>query len=138
MLASVYLFFDVSGGEITVIILFILIFFGSKKIPELARGLGKGMREFQDASNSIRREIQSEANKIKDEVSKVQTQVREEVKLDQLTEDAPNIPKPLDSVAHTATTEINPSVVTDESATNQSANPEETEIKTELPTTSQL
>lgn len=138
MLASVYLFFDVSGGEITVIILFILIFFGSKKIPELARGLGKGMREFQDASNSIRREIQSEANKIKDEVSKVQTQVREEVKLDQLTEDAPSTPKPLDSVAHTATPDPNPSVVTDESATNQTTNPEAAEIKSELPTTSQI
>ena len=84
MLASILLFFDVSGGEIVVIMLFVLIFFGSKKIPELARGLGKGMREFQDASNSIRREIQSEAGKFKDEVSKVQSDIRSEVKPDSL------------------------------------------------------
>ncbi len=120
------------------IILFILIFFGSKKIPELARGLGKGMREFQDASNSIRREIQTEANKIKDEVSKVQTQVREEVKLDQLKEDAPSIPKALDSVTHTATQETNQSVVTEESAIIQTTNQEDSDIKTELPSTSQI
>ncbi len=87
MLGSIFVFFDVSGGEIVVIMLFVLMFFGSKKIPELARGLGKGMREFQEASNGIRREIQAEANKIKEEVTKVQTGVKEEVKLDQLVEE---------------------------------------------------
>lgn len=54
-----------------VILLFVLIFFGSKKIPELARGLGKGMREFRDASAGIRREIEQEANKIREEVKDV-------------------------------------------------------------------
>jgi sec-independent protein translocase protein TatA len=89
MLASVLLFFDVSGGEIMVIMLFVLMFFGSKKIPELARGLGKGMREFQDASNGIRREIQNEANKLRDEASKIQKDVRSETSLDQLLDEAP-------------------------------------------------
>ncbi|GAA4382454.1 hypothetical protein GCM10023186_22810 [Hymenobacter koreensis] len=42
-----------------VILLFILIFFGANKIPELARGLGKGIREFKDASREIRSEIES-------------------------------------------------------------------------------
>lgn len=37
----------------------ILIFFGANKIPELARGLGKGIREFKDASREIRSEIES-------------------------------------------------------------------------------
>jgi sec-independent protein translocase protein TatA len=62
------LFFDVSGGEIVVILMFVLIFFGSKKIPEMARGLGKGIREIKDASDSIKREIQKEGNKMKDEL----------------------------------------------------------------------
>ena len=38
------------GQEILLILLVILIFFGAKKIPELARGLGKGIREFKDAT----------------------------------------------------------------------------------------
>jgi len=41
------------GGEIVLIVAVILIFFGAKKIPELAKGLGKGIREFKDASKEI-------------------------------------------------------------------------------------
>ena len=41
---------DLGGGEIMLIMVVILIFFGANKIPELARGLGKGIREFKDAS----------------------------------------------------------------------------------------
>lgn len=44
--------------EIVLILLVILIFFGAKKIPELARGLGRGIREFKDASKEIKSEIQ--------------------------------------------------------------------------------
>ncbi len=52
------LFLDVGGGELVVILLVIVIFFGADKIPELARGLGKGMRQFKDATGSIQREIE--------------------------------------------------------------------------------
>ncbi|UII21774.1 Sec-independent protein translocase subunit TatA/TatB [Fulvivirga ligni] len=45
------------GWEWVVIILVVLIFFGAKKIPELARGLGRGIREFKDATNEIKRDI---------------------------------------------------------------------------------
>jgi len=65
----VFLFFEVGGGEIMLIMFFVLVFFGSKKIPELARGLGKGMREFKDASAGIRREIQMEADKLKSDIN---------------------------------------------------------------------
>ncbi|GAB4239148.1 MAG: twin-arginine translocase TatA/TatE family subunit [Ekhidna sp.] len=37
--------------------LFVLIFFGAKKIPEIARGMGKGIREFKDATKEIKNEI---------------------------------------------------------------------------------
>jgi sec-independent protein translocase protein TatA len=40
------------GWEILLIVLVILIFFGAKRIPELARGLGKGIREFKDATKA--------------------------------------------------------------------------------------
>ena len=61
------LFFNLGGGEIFIILLVILLFFGSKRIPELARGLGKGIREFKDATGNIQREIQDSAKVIKDE-----------------------------------------------------------------------
>ncbi len=61
------LFFSLGGGEIFIILLVILLFFGSKKIPELARGLGKGIREFKDATNDIQREIQDSAKSIKED-----------------------------------------------------------------------
>jgi len=41
------------GGEIFLILLVVLLIFGGKKIPELARGLGKGIREFKDASSGL-------------------------------------------------------------------------------------
>ena len=53
--------------EILVILLFVVIFFGSKKIPELAKGLGKAMREVKDASNEIKKEIRDSATSIKDD-----------------------------------------------------------------------
>ncbi|MDH5602575.1 MAG: twin-arginine translocase TatA/TatE family subunit [Cyclobacteriaceae bacterium] len=50
--------FGMPGGwEWIVIILLVLVFFGAKKIPELARGLGKGIREFKDATKEIKRDI---------------------------------------------------------------------------------
>jgi sec-independent protein translocase protein TatA len=42
-----------------------LIFFGGKRIPEFARGLGRGIREFKDAASGIKNEIEKEANEKK-------------------------------------------------------------------------
>lgn len=53
------------GGEILVILLFVIIFFGAKKIPELARGLGRGIREFKDATKEVRKEIEEGTKEIK-------------------------------------------------------------------------
>ncbi len=48
-----------SGGEWIIILLVIVVLFGGKKIPELARGLGKGIREFNDAKEGIKSEIEA-------------------------------------------------------------------------------
>jgi len=56
------LFLNLGGGEIFVILLVVLLFFGSKRIPELAKGLGKGMREFKDAMSGIEKEVKDAAN----------------------------------------------------------------------------
>lgn len=50
--------FALGGPEIFIIIFAILLLFGAKKIPELARGMGKGIREFKDATKEIKDEIE--------------------------------------------------------------------------------
>lgn len=48
-----------SGGEWVTILLVVVVLFGGKKIPELARGLGKGIREFNDAKEGVKSEIEN-------------------------------------------------------------------------------
>jgi len=52
--------------ELLIIVLLILVFFGSKKIPELAQGLGKGIREFRKATREIDEDEHEEPKKIED------------------------------------------------------------------------
>ena len=54
---SVLLFLGMGWQEIILLLLVVLLFFGAKRIPELARGLGRGIREFKDASKEIKSEI---------------------------------------------------------------------------------
>jgi sec-independent protein translocase protein TatA len=56
---SLFLLSMPSGGEWLWIILAVLVLFGGKKIPELMRGLGKGIREFNDAKGNIKSEIEA-------------------------------------------------------------------------------
>lgn len=51
-----------SGPHIILIALLMLLMFGGKKIPELMRGLGKGIREFNDAKDNVKREIGDHIN----------------------------------------------------------------------------
>ena len=57
----------ISGPEIIVVLLFIVMFFGSKKIPELAKSLGKAIREIRDASNDIKKEIRDSSSNTSDD-----------------------------------------------------------------------
>ena len=50
-------FLFIGGPEIFVIMLIVVMVFGADKIPDIARGLGKGMRQVKDATNDIKREI---------------------------------------------------------------------------------
>ena len=58
----------IGGAEIVIVLLFIIMFFGSKKIPEIARGIGKGIREVRDASNEIKKEIRESAHSVNDDL----------------------------------------------------------------------
>jgi len=48
-----------NSGELMILLLIIIVLFGGKKIPELAKGLGKGIREFNDAKDGIKNEIEN-------------------------------------------------------------------------------
>jgi sec-independent protein translocase protein TatA len=65
-------FLFISGPEIIVIMLIVVMVFGADKIPEIARGLGKGMRQVKDATNDLKKEIKdsSEKNKIDTNIAK--------------------------------------------------------------------
>ncbi len=56
-------FLFIGAPEVFVILLIIVMFFGADKIPEIARGLGKGIRQVKDATNEIKREINDSAKK---------------------------------------------------------------------------
>jgi sec-independent protein translocase protein TatA len=86
-------FLFISGAEIAVIVLIVVMVFGADKIPEIARGMGKTMRTLKDATNdikseitksaenhgidtSITKDINSEINKVKDELEEFTGSVR--------------------------------------------------------------
>ena len=66
------IFLFISGPEIMVVMLIVVMVFGADKIPEIARGLGKGMRQIKDATNDIKKEIKdsSEKNSIDPNIAK--------------------------------------------------------------------
>tara|TARA_R110002073_G_scaffold319700_1_gene494473 strand:+ start:5545 stop:5832 length:288 start_codon:yes stop_codon:yes gene_type:complete len=78
-------FLFISGAEIAFILFIVVMVFGADKIPEIARGLGKGMRTLKDATNDIKHEIAKSADKhgidtdvassINEEISKVKDEI---------------------------------------------------------------
>jgi len=56
--------------EVVLIVFVILIFFGSKRIPDLAKGLGKGMREFKNAVGDVKGEVEKSMRETEQELNK--------------------------------------------------------------------
>lgn len=78
----------ISGAEIGFILFIAILVFGADKLPEIARGLGKGMRTLKDATNDIKHEVTKSAEKhgvidtevtksINDEINKVRDEVED-------------------------------------------------------------
>jgi sec-independent protein translocase protein TatA len=89
-------FLNMGGGEIMLILAVVLLLFGGKKLPELARGLGKGIRDFKDASEGVKREIHRNINSM---------DIDDELKRDSQFTPSPVVTEPLvntDPVEHTA------------------------------------
>jgi sec-independent protein translocase protein TatA len=63
MLSTLLFFGNLGAGEIFMIIALFILMFGAKKIPELARGIGKGIREFKEASKEVKDTIEEESRK---------------------------------------------------------------------------
>ena len=53
------MFENIGGGELIIILLVVIVLFGAKKIPELAQGIGKGIREFKKAVNDVQDDIKN-------------------------------------------------------------------------------
>lgn len=70
---------SIAGSEIVIILLFVLIFFGAKSIPGMARGLGKGIRQIKDASQDIQ-----------DEIRKTTTDMQRDLNVNRALHDAKN------------------------------------------------
>lgn len=62
-----------SGPHVILILLVVLLLFGGKKIPELMRGLGTGIREFKDAKDNVKREIKDQINETNNDNSSSST-----------------------------------------------------------------
>jgi sec-independent protein translocase protein TatA len=68
-------FLFISGAEIIIVLLVVVMLFGSKKIPALERGLGKGLSEFKRAANDIKKEISTDNDEIVNEIKDIKKTV---------------------------------------------------------------
>lgn len=75
----VLLFLNLGTSEIILIVLVFLLFFGAKSIPSLARGLGKGIRDFKDAANGIQEEIKNGTGDVRQDLNEATGGLRQEM-----------------------------------------------------------
>lgn len=73
------LFLNLGGGEVVLILIVILLMFGGKGVPNIARALGKGIREFKDAANGIQKDIQQSTGGITQTIQEHIQEVKKEV-----------------------------------------------------------
>ncbi len=83
------MFLFISGSEIFIILVIVVMLFGADKIPELARGLGKGMKQLKNATNEVKKEINDSVKKqgidteftkdIQKEVKKIKNKVQDNI-----------------------------------------------------------
>jgi sec-independent protein translocase protein TatA len=93
---GVILFFDISGGELMLILFVAFLVFGPSRIPEIARKIGKGMNEIRRASDEIKREINKETRKVEQEMNGEGSFYRDMKKTaDDIRQDINEVAKPL-------------------------------------------
>lgn len=103
---------DIAGSEILLILVFILMFFGSKSIPSLARTMGRTMRQIKDATADLQTEIKKSSTEMKKDLNLqgILKETQEDIRrpLDQMVDDLDNAVKyePLKQKSHLAKTHI--------------------------------
>ncbi len=73
------LFLNLGGGEVALILIVILLLFGGKGVPNIAKTLGKGIREFKDAANGIQKDIHQSTGGITSTIQEHIQEVKKEV-----------------------------------------------------------
>jgi len=83
------MFLFISGAEIFIILIIVVMLFGADKLPELARGLGKGMQQLKSATNEVKKEITDSAKKqgidasltsdIQKDIKNIKTKVKDNI-----------------------------------------------------------
>lgn len=68
-----------SGGEILLILVAVLVLFGADKMPGIARGIGKGMREFQKAADEIKAELTNSTSEIREEMNNIRSDFQKNI-----------------------------------------------------------
>ncbi|WP_029287721.1 twin-arginine translocase TatA/TatE family subunit [Pedobacter sp. R20-19] len=108
-------FLNMGGSEIVLILVVVLLLFGGKKLPELARGLGKGIREFKDASDGVKREIHRNINAMDLDKEEAEEKVANNNNQPQHSteETAPVDEKVAPAANHPSSTPIDHNIVTD-------------------------
>ena len=118
------LFFDVSGGEFLVILIAIFFIFGPKKMPEIARKIGRTMNELKKASSDITREFKDEPSTIRNELLAARESVRRET--ENITRDATEPFKQAgDEIAGDLSADMTPYLKKDDVVTKNAADPDE-------------
>ena len=84
MLSGAFLFLDIGGGELMLILGAALLLFGGDKLPGLAKGLGKGIRDFKEASEGVKREINNQIDSFE---NKKLEEKKEKSNIDQTAEE---------------------------------------------------
>jgi sec-independent protein translocase protein TatA len=123
------LFFNISGGEIFIILLIVFVVFGPAKIPEIARTLGRMMNEVKKASSDISREFRKETSALEREMRQTSDSIKKEI--DPLTQDP--LKKELNRISEEISTEIPDVYLKPEAAEQPPVTPNAGEENSEKP-----
>lgn len=82
IISNFILFLNLGGGEVILILFVILLMFGGKGIPSIAKTLGKGIREFKNATNDIQRDIHQSTGGITQQVNEQIQEIKKEIDIE--------------------------------------------------------
>jgi len=73
-------FLFISGQELVIVFIIVLLLFGSKGIPEVAKGIGKGLREFKKATDEIKTELKDSSSGVLDDINDIKKDIENETR----------------------------------------------------------